>query len=142
MRFKELYLEEKLKQRDITDLKNKISGIAAKEISGEEERDGCLYFQLSPLGAWSLFKKNLLEELKGSYSNQSKDSTNLKFVDGKITLFVKYANNTAQFCFSDKKIDEPLWTAKTSAPTAGSGAPSTGGSAKPAETPEKEEPTK
>lgn len=113
MRFKSFYLSESSKRnlRDILGLKNIIAGAAGKSVDGESERDNGIYFQISSVGSWSILKDKLVDALS-SYDNQSEDSTNLKFADGKITLFVKFEKNTAKFYFTKKKVEEPEWEAK------------------------------
>lgn len=113
MRFKSFYLSESSKRnlKDILGLKNIIAGAAGKTVDGEAKRDNGIYFQISSVGSWSILKDKLIDALS-SYDNQSKDSTNLKFVDGKITLFVKFEKNTAKFYFTKKKVEEPEWEVK------------------------------
>lgn len=114
MRFKSLYLSESEKRnlQAISDLKNVIAGAAGKDVDGEVERNKGIYFQVSSVGSWSVLKNKLIDALS-SFKNESIDSTNLKFVDGKITLFVKYEKNTAKFYFTKKKVDAPEWEEET-----------------------------
>jgi hypothetical protein len=110
MRFRLLYLEEKeaIKVRNLTELKNLVGTAAGKPVDGEEERKKGLYFQISSLGAWSIFKKKLTESL-GNFKLEPTDALNLKFVSGRITLYVKYEKSTVKFYFTTRNVKEPEW---------------------------------
>lgn len=113
MRFKTFYLQEKEEKsfRQIADLTNIIAGCADKSIEGEDKRENGLYFQISSIGSWSVLKTKLAEALS-KWKDKSTDSTNLKFENGKLTLYVKFEKNTAKFYYTKKKVDAPEWESK------------------------------
>lgn len=102
MRFKTFYLQEKLIQRSINDLKNIISGIAEKEIPNEEKVERGIQFKISNLGAWSGFKNKLVEILtEKKWKDYSKKPNVLNFKNKDQSLFVEYKNGNVEFFLTD-----------------------------------------
>ena len=110
MRFKTLYLEEqeRTKIKNISDLKNQIAGAVGKPIESEEDREKGKFFQVTSVGAWSILKNKLQDCMKG-FELKPTDFTNISFVDGKVSLFVRYEQNTVKFYLTNEKKQEPVW---------------------------------
>ena len=101
MRFKLLYLQEKLYEKNVKDLKSLISGVAEKEIPTETKVDKGIVFSLS-LGGWANFKNQLTQTLLDQkWKDYSKDANTLNFKNNNLSLFVEYANNMATFFLTD-----------------------------------------
>lgn len=102
MRFKIYYLQEKLIQREVDELKNIISGVAEKEIPNEVKVDKGYSFKISNLGAWSTFKKNLIQALTDKkFKDYSTESNSLHFKNKDSALFVEYTNGNVDFFVTD-----------------------------------------
>ncbi len=102
MRFKTYYLQEKLLQRSIDDLRNVISGIADKDIPKEFQTDIGIEFKISNLGAWSVFKDKLSQTLtEKKWKDYSKESNLLNFKTKDMSLFVSYKNGSVEFLLTD-----------------------------------------
>lgn len=114
MRFRLLYLEEKeiAKVRNITELKAIVGTAAGKPVDGEDDRKHGTYFQISSVGAWTIFKNKLTEAL-GNFKSEPIDSTNLKYIHGRMTLFVKFDKSNVKFYFTTHKVKEPEWEKET-----------------------------
>jgi hypothetical protein len=110
MRFRTFYLEEKerTKIRNISDLKNQIAGAAGKQIESEEDRENGKFFQITSVGAWSVLKTKLQDAMVG-FDLKATDFTNITFVDGKVSLYVRYQQNTVKFYLTNDPKQKPVW---------------------------------
>jgi hypothetical protein len=102
VRFKNYYLQEKLNHIEVGELKNIISGVAEKEIPNEVKVDKGYTFKISNLGAWSTFKKNLIQTLsEKKFKDYSTEANSLHLKNKDSALFVEYTNGNVDFFVTD-----------------------------------------
>lgn len=109
MRFK-YFLQEHIKESDISELKNIISGISEKNASENEKVENGILFQINDLGAWGRFKSKLVETLlDDSWKDLSENALLVHLKNRKYHMWIKYENSTANFFITDKDLKEPEW---------------------------------
>jgi hypothetical protein len=109
MGFKYFYLRES-SSKDYKKLKNIISGAADKEVTTEEKRPNGKYFIIPSVGSWTSFAGVLKQELSDmKWDDKSPKSTELKFENSPMTLFIKMEKSNIQCYLTDKPKQEPEW---------------------------------
>ena len=81
-----------------------------EEVTTEETRPNGKYFIIPSVGSWTSFAGVLKQELSDmKWDDKSPKSTELKFENSPMTLFIKMEKSNIQCYLTDKPKQEPEW---------------------------------